>query len=417
MLTLATYQLGLAILITTFMIWDLRKLRFFSAFLLSALLAYLYYYIAIDWYDVYWQIPAIASFDNRFVEANLSVIGVFFLFFQLGRATVGLVRPFRRNITVSDVTQSVGSLNVLTPLLIGVLLIAINADGWWLFDPYPLNKKQFSFVELGGASALGPIILLIAVSQSQVTNSFKRLSMTVIILVSIHFSLAGDRGSLIFVAIAVYGLRLQSQRRITIRLLLEAMILASLFLILLQLIVALRTHTFGTNIRDETTFLEEINLLPQAIAHMVHSMQIYSSGVEVYDGNTVDFLLQITLQIVPSGILKALDYELYNGPWLLAGFVKHGGGFFVPAELIFVGGYSTLIFFSFYIGLFSGLNDWLSRTATKRKDMVIVVIVIVAAASNFYTFYYGVQSLMRMTTLPIVIYTIRGSLHLIRKNA
>ena len=155
-------------------------------------------------------------------------------------------------------------------------------------------------------------------------------------------------------------------------------------------------------------YLAEIDLLPQSVAHMFHAISIHLSGYQTFTGSAAEFLATLWVQVIPSGLLRGLGATLYNGPLMLSEFVVHGGGFFVPAELYFVGGVPALILIATYFG---ALAAWLDRLAQRSEDTVTVTLVLLVAASSFYTMYYGVQAVNRMLTLPVVLLLARAILH------
>lgn len=411
MLVLPWHQISLAVLVTIFLAADLRHRRLFSACLMASIASYVFYYIAIDRIDLYRQIPAVAPFDARFVETSTIIIGLFLLCVQAGRLCVRLALPARKPESTLTAVGGVGPSGVLIAAFTGALLIAVSADGWWLFYQYPLNKEQFAVISLGGSSAMANLLLLFAVHRARVLGVHVRLTMTIIMLVSVHYFLAGDRGSIIFLFVGFYALRLQSIKRLTPLVLAEIAAVVVSLLLLLQVTSSLRSETYGLIKEPDTTFLEEIDLLPQTAAHMVFAIDLHDRGVDTFDGDTLDFLNTIIIQLAPSGVLTYLGVELYNGPWRLAAFEQHGGGFFVPAELYFVGGYTTVVVMSFYFGVLAGLNDRMNAIATIRKDTLIVMVVLIAAAANFYSLFYGVQAFHRMLTLPLIILALRGIWH------
>lgn len=408
MLIFAEAQLTLVASLALLVFLDIRKRALYSACVLGALLAYALYYLAIDYTDTFAQVPAMAS-HTAFVEVNLTVLALFAAFFQLGRMLVAVVASrfrFRTPSPASSWRRSPGWA-ILAPLMIGAVLVAITADGWWLFTQYPHNKNQFAIVSLGGAGAMANLLILLGVQQARLARKYVPIAYGVFGLVSVHYLLAGDRGSFIFVGVGLYALRLQSHKSFNLRRALELLAVSFATLVLLDTVSQLRSHQYGRVQTQEVSFLEELDLLPQAVAHMIHALSISATGAPAYAGGTLQFLLQLLLQIVPSQILTALGIPLYNGPWLLASFVKHGGGFFVPAELVFAGGFLTLSLVALYFGVMASINNRIGQRAREGRDALMTMVVLIAAAANFYTFFYGVQAMNRMVTLPVTLLILR----------
>ena len=409
MITLPVYHISLAAIITLFAVSDLRRRRLYSAFLQFSILAYLYYCILIDINGLYYHIPSVYPIDSDFFMKNSIVVGLFFIFYQLGRMALLPFKLFNSNFRASRFVGNTSRNMVLLPLLFGVLLVALTADGWWIFHPYPQNKGQFALFSLGGASVLANVLILVGLHRALVDDTYRKLAIAVFSMAAAHYALAGDRGSFVFLAIGAYLINLQFRSSITFKTIIEITLVAYLCVLFFQLIVELRSHRYVLGAESDASFLEEINLLPQAIAHMMYGIEINNQNINVYTEGTATFLLKIITQIVPSFLLRPLGVELYNGPWLLADYYIHGGGFFVPAELMFIGGYYTLIIISFYFGVLSELNDRLLLKVSQNNDSLIIVVVVIAAAANAYTMFYGVQAFHRMLTLPLIFYLGRSA--------
>lgn len=411
MIVLPEYQVPLTATLALLVFLHLRRRRLCSACLLAALLAYTLYLLAIDYADTVAQVRVFSHLQAGFVAANCAIIGTFATCFQLGQFAVTRAMS---SLPAAPRQIARHSNAVLVPLVLGAALTAVSADGWWLLAPYPQNKGQFALIPLGGAGAVANLLLLIAVLRARTLHLHARLAMTVFWLTALHYVFAGDRGSLLFLTLGLYACRLQAQPRFNLRAALEMAVLGAGMLLLLDQISALRS--WGNAARSSASFLEEIDLLPQSIAHMAHAIDVRLLGAEPLPGGLPAFALTLLIQIVPSGLLHFMGIETYNGPLLLSDYVTHGGGFLVPAELFFVGGLGTVAGIGAYFGAIAALNDRIAQRAAAQGDTLMTILVLLAAASTFYTMFYGVQALHRMLTLPIVFLAARTLLRTVLRG-
>ncbi len=363
-----------------------------SASIVATLLAYAGYLLAIDLTGQIEQVRVFTHLPPDFVALNCAILAAFLISFllsgwivsRLGKDTFAQPKP-------------VGG--IIAPLLTGVVLVNVSADGWWLFTPYPQNKGMFQLVPLGGAAAVANLLVLIGFNRALGARRNVCLAHTAFWAVVAHYVLAGDRGSLLFLLVGAYGFHLARLPHLGWRVAVQSVLLAVVLLLALDQISYLRSWGQQAPTADGN-FLAEIDLLPQSVAHMFHAISIQMSGYRAFPGGAVELLMTLWVQIVPSGLLRALGITLYNGPLLLSDFVVHGGGFFVPAELYFAGGFPAVILIAAYFG---ALASWLDRLAVRREDTLMITVTLLVAASSFYTMYYGVQAVNRMLTLPVVV--------------
>jgi hypothetical protein len=265
---------------------------------------------------------------------------------------------------------------------------------------------MFQLIPLGGAGAAANLLILIALNRAGVSGNYKPFAYAVFWGVNAHYVLAGDRGSLLFLMGGAYGFYLAQLPRLGGRQAMQTILLAAILLFALDQISYLRS--WGVQLPSgDGTLLAEIDLLPQAVAHLFHAIALHSAGYSPVQTGAAGFLATLWAQIIPSGLLHNLGVPLYNGPLALSDYVVHGGGFFVPAELYFVGGFPVLILVSAYFGALAG---WLDQLALRRDDTLVVTLVLLVAASSFYTMFYGVQAVNRMLTLPLVVLIARSAL-------
>ena len=402
MITLPQYQLPLIALLIAVVLRNGLRRRLVTACMLATLLAYAAYVLAID---VTGQIEQVRVFDRlppAFVTANCTILASFTLCFLLGGWIVS-----RFSLAPPELKREGNG--VLGPLVAGFGLVVISADGWWLFAPYPLNKGTAQLIPLGGAGAVANLLLLIGFNRAREMGQHLQPARAVFWLVVVHYVLAGDRGSLLFLLVGAYGFHLARMPRFGWREIPRTILLAAALLIALDQISYLRSWGMQSP-SAHGTFLAEVDLLPQSVAHMFHAISIHLSGYQTFTGSAAEFLVTLWVQIIPSGLLHGLGVTLYNGPLMLSEFVVHGGGFFVPAELYFVGGFPALILIATYFG---ALAAWLDRLAQRSEDTLLVTLVLLVAASSFYTMYYGVQAVNRMLTLPVILLLARAVLYAI----
>ncbi|WP_171208064.1 MULTISPECIES: hypothetical protein [unclassified Ruegeria] len=391
------YQLPLIALLAVFTLRNGLKRRLVSSAMLGTLLAYASYLLAIDVTGQIEQVRVFNTLPPEFVTANCAILAAFATAFLTGGAVINAIAQ-------KAPAMPARARGVLVPLFTGLALVTISADGWWLFAPYPQNKGQFQLVPLGGASAMANLLILIAVNRAHSTGHQLGIARAVFWSVIAHYVLAGDRGALLFLLVGAYGFQLSNLPRLTWRHLVKTGVLAAMLMIGLEQISALRSWGAQTP-SAQGSFLAEIDLLPQSVAHMYHGIALRLSGYQTFAGSTVELLGTLWLQIIPSGILSAVGVQLYNGPLMLHEFVVHGGGFFVPAELYFAAGPSAVLTIGAYFGALAAVAD---RLAKRRNDTLMVTLVLLVAASSFYTMFYGVQAAHRMLTLPLVLLATRA---------
>lgn len=398
MITLPQLQLPLIALLVFLTVFHGVRRQLVTACILATLLAFATYVLAIDATGQIEQTRVITDLPPEFVAASTAILGVFaFCFLASGWSVARL--------TKGRPVGATGNGSVLAPLIIGTGLVTLSADGWWIFAPYPQNKEIFQLVPLGGAGAAANLLILIALNRARVSGQYWALAQSAFWLTVAHYVLAGDRGSLLFLLIGAYGFHLARLRRLRWVHAVQTAVLATGLLIALDQISYLRS--WGVQVQStEGSFLAEIDLLPQSVAHLFHAIALQIAGYNPVPGGAIAFLATLWVQIIPSGFLRALGVELYNGPILLTDYVVHGGGFFVPAELYFAGGFPTLIAVSLYFGALAG---WLDRLVQRREDTLMLTLVLLVAASSFYTMFYGVQAVNRMLTLPFVILFARSA--------
>lgn len=397
-ITLPAVQLPLIGLLCVAMLWLWATRKLVSACVLTTILAYSAYLLAIDITDQIEPVRVFVQLMPDFVMANCVIVGTFAFCFVAGATLSG------NFITTGPQTPDGGLGNIPVPLAVGVLLVALSADGWWLFAPYPQNKDMFELVPLGGAEAMANLLILIAMNRARTARRHLGLARAGFWLVVLHYVLAGDRGSILFLLVGAYGFHLASQPRTRFRDLVKTAGLAAVAVWALDRLSFLRSWG-AQGPSSGGSFLAEIDLMPQSVAHMFHAIAIHTSGLRTFEGSPPEFLMTLWVQIIPSGVLKAMGYQPYNGPLMLSDFVVHGGGFFVPAELYFVGGFPVLILVSLYFG---GLAGWVDRRAARREDTFVVTVALLVAASSFYTMFYGVQAVHRMLSLPVVLICARA---------
>lgn len=405
MITGAIYQLPLIALLVVAILRDGLRRRMVSAAMLGTVAIYAAYVLAID---VTGQIAQVRVFDRvppEFIAANGTILAIFTLSFLVGG---WLMRALIPDQTPSPRTE----IGVLGPLIAGAMLVLISADGWWLFAPYPLNKGAWQLVSLGGAGAVANLLLLFAVNRARSSGRHVRLARTVLWAVALHYVLAGDRGSLLFLVLGAFAFDLATTPRRGWRVAIRALCVAAIALYALEQISFWRSWGVQTQ-SSGGSFLAEIDLLPQSVAHMFHAISIRLSGYQTVAGGAIDLLATLWLQVIPSGVLRGLGMQTYNGPLLLSEFVVHGGGFFVPAELYFAHGFPSVALIALYFGALAAFAD---RCSARPGDTFMTTLVLLVAASSFYTMFYGVQAVHRMLSLPVLLVVLRALLQAVLRR-
>ncbi|WP_235012675.1 hypothetical protein [Spiribacter roseus] len=310
-------------------------------------------------------------------------------------------RPYSR-----QAASSKGSF--LLSLLAGSILLVLSAEGWWVFVSYPESKSIWRVIDIGGSGFLSILLLLYSFQAGLgIGAGYRRASVFVAMFMCVHFILSGDRGSLLFWVIAIAAvLYLQGEKKQRRRLITLAALGLAPFLMLLNQISTWRSGGGVSEATGFASYVEEIDLLPQSFAHLVVSAEIVEFHGPYFE-SMLDFLLRFIVQIVPSVVLYVFDWKFYNGPWSFAEFARHGGGFLVPAEMFFIGGYWGVIVISSYFAVIAVILDrLLARVFTQGivafRELTVLSAAL-ATASFPYTFFYGLQSINRMATLPIVL--------------
>ena len=181
MIVMPDQQLLLCASIAISIVWDIRNKNIYSASLMGALLFYVLYYIALDITNTFYHIPEFSQIDDTFVSVQIMVLSVFFLAFQGGRLSLHMFLRLarynpRQNRLLPGQTHGrrTKGIAVLAPLTIGIILIVLTADGWWLFWSYPNNKGQLALFSLGGASVIATLMVLISVHRASSDQALRR---------------------------------------------------------------------------------------------------------------------------------------------------------------------------------------------------------------------------------------------------
>lgn len=296
-----------------------------------------------------------------------------------------------------------------------VILVLLTAEGWWIFAPYPESKRiwaVFTFVPQSNVIAVAGALL--ALHAGLVCGGGRKVMSVLLVcgLIS-HSMLSGDRGSMLILMAGVFGIvYYQSSSRRRRWLICGALtIIYPLFTLMSNISQwrgSLRTGR-GLEWVWESSFLGWVESIPniwKTIPDTYRAAELFTLYGGYFEDNFPYFIFILIRQIVPGRILETMGMELYNGPWALGEFFRHGGGFYPPAEMFFLNGYVAVVTLSFYFGALAAVLDrvWRTSIAFGLKNMVgnpVFLLTVLATIAMPRTL-YGLQTWHRLITTPIV---------------
>ena len=310
--------------------------------------------------------------------------------------------------------------------LLGIFLVTVSLDAWILFATYPTNKMAWALIPLGSMAVLGPSCLIISYLLYNVQNlKFRaKLNELLILIISVHYLLASDRGSFIFMFLGWLFVKIIAKKNINVkRLLAMSFLFFPAMIYVLLMTSGQRSGRFGSesissyygSIED---FIVKVDLLPQALGHLYHTVNFHSSYGPYLGADSWFAPFIYILQLIPAGILNIFNYDAYNSSLTLMKYAPHGGGFFVPADNFFTASYWGLISLPFLLAIFCVFNDRLIRGFLdgKNVNLVATALACLALVSLPYSFYYGFQVLLRMSSLPLVVYFILAGARMVFRS-
>ncbi len=415
--------LGYLVAVALCTVFLIRKKKLYSGAVLSLATIMLAYIAFVTGYKnhmvlttIRWPLP-----DIELAEASEIVFWFAITFF----ITCFLIHffPSRKKRPLPDnsepFSRKKGKNAFFAATFIGITLLIATADAWWIFYPYPEGGKKWAVIDLGGTGFIVQLAVLYGFRDGlTLGGGYRRAAMLIVVLVCSHFVLTGDRGSLLFLLLGtllIYYLNTDEKKRRRMKW--SAIPGFPLLIYFLDQISKWRSWGNSTEISGVADLASDIDLLPQALAHLNHSATIFEFYGAHFDG-IFSFFSQFFMQILPTAVLNHLNIEIYSGAWALADYVQHGGGFFVPAETYFIGGYVGVISIASYFSLFSAWNDRiLSVVFREGVDRALtrgeVVLASLSLGALPYTFFYGLQAFHRMLLLPalfVVVTTIARKL-------
>lgn len=301
-------------------------------------------------------------------------------------------------------------------ITVSVVLMLLTADAWWIFAPYPQNKDMWAIIPLAQSGLISSFFSVLAVHAGISLGGWRLfLSWLWISLLIGHFTLTGDRAAMFFAVAGFFALLYFSSSKKKKRCFFITGLLAFYpFFILFSNIPILRAGFHAGKEFDFHVFSSFSNLVHNLryIAKPLADTTVVPGIVDVhgtyFDGGVFEFLAVFILQIVPGRFLEWLGFELYNGPWALAEFHTHGGGFFSPAEMYFVGGFLGLVVLSMYLGTIAAVLDSIWKRALnfgigRFSGNIVFITSVLATVSLPRAALYGLQTWHRMATLPVVL--------------
>lgn len=303
---------------------------------------------------------------------------------------------------------------LLAPTL--AVFFVLTAHGWWIFAPYPTNKTIWAVVDVTQAGLISAVISMMVLQSALKCGGWRRKwAFLWILLATTHFTLAGDRSSLFFSVLGFFAILYfaGTQRQRGRYRLVGAALLIPFFLLLRNIPTWRGSYFYSQQAEFVTRFsfldwVENLPNVPKLLADTSVTIEIVER-FGIYFSGATEFIGTMILQIVPGPILQRFGVELYNGPWALAEFHVHGGGFFVPAELFFVAGFYGVLFVGMYLGLIGAFLDAIWRKVLSSGIMNAVgnpvfLAVVLATTSIPRGALYGMQTWHRMATIPVVLF-------------
>ena len=298
----------------------------------------------------------------------------------------------------------------------GTVMVVITVPGSPITDaPYAsaLSVQQAGMAaEISGLSLLGIFLLSFAIvaavrAKGYASLQFKLSTAYVIALVAYFRLLRGDRGGSLGVFITLAFVFYMSSKKPKWQKNLTMLLSAVLLFGFLQVWAAVRAeaHASGvwtsmaTNLSAAYPDLShplDIQLLPQSYWHLLHTIDLYTSGISL-NGRTVPDLV---LQSIPSFIADAFHYERpLNGAWLLASYRINSGGIYVIAEGFWnFGMVGALVVAVFLATLAIKLEAWY------RNQHPVLASTYFAFLGTFgFGLFYGVQPLVKSLEVALVI--------------
>lgn len=292
----------------------------------------------------------------------------------------------------------------------GLVLLALTVEGWWLFTPYPESKKIWRVIDIGGLGFVANLFCLLGFNLGwRLGRPYRGFAVVLLILLALQFVLSGDRGSLIFWVLGCLIVVFMQANKAQRSWLYAWMVVGVIpLMLLLNNISAWRSWSQDANEVGFASYVEEIDLLPQSFAHLLYAYDISNMYGAQFNDNMLGFFGTMLIQLFPNALLNMFGFETYNGAIRLKEYVFHGGGFFVPGEMYFVGGYTGVILISIYFGVVSAFNDRIISQAmhyrmSQNLNNPVMISACLAIGSLPYTFFYGLQAINRMSTLPILV--------------
>jgi len=228
-------------------------------------------------------------------------------------------------------------------LVFGAFVLVLTSEGWILFAPYPANKELWGFLDSGGVAILAPLSFvgaLFIVRKYKVKPIFRLITYFALLIVAIHYLLAGDRGTFLIIfigAISIYWFLLK-HRSID-----KALYIIILCIFSVRFLIHwgnVRTRAYYDGLlnsilqtypsRYEGQFsVADFTLIPASFGHYLHAVDLYAQGVRL-QGET---FLALIPQMIPGFVARWLDYEIpLNSAWRLADYRINGGGMYIFAE-------------------------------------------------------------------------------------
>lgn len=416
-----SFGLGLLVILV---VVHLRSRAIYSAAVFFVMAFVLAWWLLMMSFDRQITLPGVAwpRSDQSYIQSINILIG-FCLAYLIGRLLPPLASAFLLGNKRANSGRWEAVAFSLPPKKIFALLaptlavfFVLTADGWWIFAPYPINKNIWALVDVPQAGLISAVISMMVLQSALKFGGWRRKwAFLWILLATMHFTLAGDRASLFFSVLGffavLYFAGTKRQRR-RYRFIGAALLLP--FFLLLRNIPTWRSGYFYSQQAEFVTrfsfldWVENLPNVPKLLADTSVTIEIVERFGTYFTGAT-EFIGTMILQIVPGPILQRFGVELYNGPWALAGFHVHGGGFFVPAELFFVAGFYGVLFVGMYLGLIAAFLDAIWRKVLSIGIMNAVgnpvfLTVVLATTTIPRGALYGMQTWHRMATIPVILF-------------
>jgi hypothetical protein len=137
-------------------------------------------------------------------------------------------------------------------------------------------------------------------------------------------------------------------------------------------------------------------MLPQSYWHLLHTIDLYESGVRLDGASFADLLPQS----IPEVVANAVGYQRPpSGPVRLFEYRVHGGGMFIIGE----GYWNFGLVGAMLVGLASALLAVKLEAWFRRQDPIVVCSYFATIGTVGFGVYYGLQTFVKSIEIALVL--------------